>query len=251
MTRAPRALTLSLALSLAPSLARAAVPEEDPDPDRSEARPAPAEAPTTTTTAAPAVDPKTARRAQTLYGLGIFGVSFGILNIGYGVPLAILCPGDACFSGYIGIGFGVAFIAVGAPMLHWGRQHRVRGLRRRRELERAHQADLVARYGPEPPSGTGLLVGGSLSIAAGFGFLAFPITASQRGEPDGTPIPTPTWAKVGLGFDLAAIAGGAVMLGFGAKLAHRHRRWSRGGLSLLPMPWMPPGGFGFGLAGRF
>lgn len=31
----------------------------------------------------------------------------GILNIGYGIPLAFVCPADACFSGSIGIGLGV------------------------------------------------------------------------------------------------------------------------------------------------
>jgi hypothetical protein len=63
-------------------------------------------------------------KGNAMYGLGIASVTFGILNLGYGIPLAIICPGDACFSGYIGIGFGAAFIAAGAPAIYFGKWRR-------------------------------------------------------------------------------------------------------------------------------
>jgi hypothetical protein len=196
-------------------------------------------------TSASAADPPPPN-GNAMYGLGIASVTFGILNVGYGIPLAITCPGDACFSGYIGIGFGAAFIAAGAPAIYFGK--------RRRAAYRAWAAesDVDQQLGTSPPKGIALLVGGSLSVAAGLASLGVSLNTMLLRDYTGAPTPPPTWAKVGVALGVVAVAGGATMLGFGGRFAQQHRRWARGQLTLSPpTPWLLPHGVGIGIAGRF
>jgi hypothetical protein len=202
-------------------------------------------------TPASAADPPPPK-GNAMYGLGIASVAFGILNVGYGIPLAITCPGDACFSGYIGIGFGAAFIATGAAAIHFGK--------RRRAVYRAWTAESGVdaetwqrqRFGEVPPKGVGLLVTGSLSVLIGLAGLSASLSNTLLLDWQGNPVRPPAWAIVGDVFGSLAVVGGATMLGFGGRFAHRYRRWSRGQLTLSPpTPWLLPHGAGLAIAGRF
>lgn len=188
-----------------------------------------------------------------MYGLGIASVTFGILNIGYGIPLAIECPGDFCGAGYIGIGFGAAFIAAGAPAIHFGK--------RRRAVYRAWESEYGMdtrewqrqQFGAPPPKGVGLLVGGALTLAAGLSSFGPYLGAALTYDGNtGEFVPAPKLMKIAGAFGLSAMIGGATMLGFGGKLARDHRRWSRGQLTVsTPMPYLLPGGVGLGVVGQF
>jgi hypothetical protein len=202
------------------------------------------------TSGAPTEPPK----GNHMLGLGIASISLGVLNIGYGVPLAVVCPADACFPGTIGISLGTVFLTAGAITTHFGRKRRAvyRGWREATGLaEQERQRRL--RNGPEPPSGVGLLVGGSLSVVAGASGLVWGV--GQDGIYDyevNELIRYPPGAQASLTLGALGIAGGAVMLGFGGAFARKHRRWDRGEFArITPAPMWLPDGAGFSVIGRF
>src|SRR5690348_15178147 len=69
----------------------------------------------------PSPEPPT---GKPMFGWGVFGVAFGIANIGYGIPLTILGFGDATAESSIPIAFGAAFVVLGSLGIHYGKRRR-------------------------------------------------------------------------------------------------------------------------------
>lgn len=178
-------------------------------------------------------------RGRKLYALGIFGVTFGIFNLGYGIPIAITGPGDAYSTGYIPIAFGASFIALGAAGIHYGK--------RRKRVWRAWHADpnaplLDLRPPPARPHVPYLIVGGVITpLALATIGLAIPPMVDPRFN-------TPPSAYVVMGWGAASLVTGVTMLSVGAA---RGRRDAEPRVALAPTGWTTREGFGLGLAGRF
>jgi hypothetical protein len=180
-------------------------------------------------------------RGRALYGAGIFGVTFGIFNIGYGIPLSITGPGDAYFSGYIPIAFGASFIALGAVGIHYGK--------RRRKTWRAWQEDPTAPppvYERRPSHLAWLVVGG---VTVPFGLATIGVMIPNFTDPV---LNTPSFAYGVTAWGAASVVAGVAMLTVGSVEARRRvRRGREARLELTPTSWARRDGFGFGVAGRF
>jgi hypothetical protein len=177
-----------------------------------------------------------------LYGAGIFGVTFGILNIGYGIPLSIDGPGDAFFSGYIPIGFGASFIALGAVGIHYGKQ--------RRKIWKAWKQNptaplLVIERHPKPPHVPWLIVGG---VTTPLGIATMAAMIPTFTDPI---LNTPTFAYWVVGWGAVSTAAGIAMLTAGVVQLHRAKHGDHAWLELTPTSWAHREGFGLGVAGRF
>lgn len=153
--------------------------------------------------------------------------------------------------GTIGLAFGAAFLAAGVPAIHFGKRRRAAYRVWREGAEFDPRERPAADEDLRPPTGVGLLVGGSLAIGAGAGLLIVGVQETNVYYADGTPVPLSASAKVAMGFGGASIVGGAVMLGFGGHLARRRRAWARRQTTAVPSPWLMPGRFGVSVAGRF
>lgn len=236
MSRASRIFTLGASLWLCglccPELARAS-PEPEPEPD---------ELPTWTEAPEPAQPRPEPPKGNGLYGAGIFGVTFGILNIGYGIPLSITGPGDAYFSGTIPIVFGTAFIALGAVGIHYGR--------RRRAVWKAWDADptappLVFERRTAPRHVPWLIVGGA---TVPLGLATIGVMIPELTDPI---LNTPTFAYWVTGWGGVTVVAGAAMLGVGVARYLQTQRRATSRLELVPTGWARRGSAGFGVAGRF
>jgi hypothetical protein len=179
-----------------------------------------------------------------LYGAGIFGVAFGIFNIAYGIPLSITGPGDAYFSGYIPIGFGAAFITLGAVGIHYGKQ--------RKKVWRAWKQDptaplLVHERRKIPAHVPWLIVGG---VTLPLGLATIGTVIPEFTDPI---LNTPNFAYGVVTWGAVSAAAGIAMLTVGAAQAKRHRarRGHETRVELTPTSWARRDGFGFGVAGRF
>lgn len=189
-------------------------------------------------------------KGNAMYGLGIASVTLGILNVGYGIPLAIVCPTDVCFPGAIGLGFGAAFIAAGVPAIYFGKRRRA-SYRAWRETVEVDPRDRPAGPDLRPPHGVGLLVGGTVMVAGSSALLLIGFLNLGSTDGYGRPAPLPTWSKWGMGIGAVGLVGGSVMLGFGGRFARQRRAWIRSHSTVAASPWLLPGGFGLGVAGRF
>lgn len=206
-------------------------------PARAHASP-PAPAPAHDTIEVPQRTPEPPR-GRRLYGAGVFGVSFGVFNIAYGIPVAILCPGHACSFGYAAVFFGAAFTTLGAPAIHYGK-------RRKRVWHAWHESPsaplLDLRPPPAPRHVPWLIVGGvTTPLALATIGLAIPPIVDPV-------LDTPPGAYVVLGWGAASFTAGVTML---AIAAARARRDHPPRVALTPSGWATREGFGVALAGRF
>ena len=185
-----------------------------------------------------------------LVGLGAFGIAFGIFNVGYGIPLSITCPGDACFSGSIPIAFGGSFIVLGALGVHYGRKRRATW---KQWATRYPEAALLPRQRNTNRPGVPLIVAGTTStLAAAATMIPMAIIIDETGPAPGRKRYTPTFAYAGATFGAASMAIGLSLLTVGAVRLKRSRRAdSSARVELTPVPWMRPDGGGLGVVGRF
>jgi hypothetical protein len=176
-------------------------------------------------------------RGRGLYGAGIFGVTFGLINLGYGVPLSVLAPEP--FIGLIPSAFGASFIALGAVGIHAGK--------RRRKVWQAWHDDpfaplLVLPRRQAAPHVPWLIVGGTLT----------PIGLATIGSM----IPlyldpvlnTPNFAIGVTAWGAVTTLTGVTLLSIGAAKA---RRRTEARIAWLPTSWVTREGLGVALAGRF
>jgi hypothetical protein len=170
-------------------------------------------------------------------------VTFGIFNIGYGIPLAITGPGDAYFSGYIPIAFGASFIALGAVGIHYGKRRRAvwRACARCQAFPDTPLLGL-RRRAAQPPHVPWLIVGG---ITAPFAIATIGLSIPPLVDPI---LNTPPEAIGVACWGVASLAASVGMLALGAsKVRRRHERR----VALVPTAWTTREGFRVGLAGRF
>lgn len=187
-----------------------------------------------------------------LVGLGAFGIAFGIFNVGYGIPLSITCPGDACFSGSIPIAFGGSFIVLGALGVHYGRKRRARW---NQWAARYPEAALLPRTPRTIRPGVPLIIAGTTStLAAVSTMIPMALIIQWTGPSPGRKRYTPTFAYAGTAFGAASTAIGLTLLTVGAVQLSRSRKptwYSSAPVELTPVPWMRRDGVGLGLLGRF
>jgi hypothetical protein len=228
------ATTGLLALGLACSITAGVVVPPDPTPEALTVAPPVAQA-----------EPEPAK-GKSMLGWGIFGVAFGIFNIGYGIPLTIFQPGDAVGVGMIPVGFGVGFIALGAVGIHYSKQRRAAW----RAWAEAHpqQAEL-ARNRRAPRDGVPELVVGGVLTGVGLA-TTIPMALILSIEP--TDAPTFAYALAIMGGS-SIVCGTALVVagGFANQRLGRARRDLDARLQLAPVPWATPHGAGLGIAGRF
>lgn len=178
-------------------------------------------------------------RGRKLYGWGIFGVTFGIFNLGYGIPIAITGPGDAYSTGYIPITFGASFIALGAAGIHYGKR-RKKVWKAWHEHPNAPLLDL--RPPPAPAHVPWLIVGG---VTTPLALATIGLSIPPMLDPV---LNTPPGAYVVLAWGAASLTASIAMLAHGAAMARRHHEPR---VALVPTGWTTREGFGVGLAGRF
>lgn len=196
--------------------------------------------------------PPTAPRPPTgkrMFGWGVFGVTFGIVNIGYGIPLTILGFGDAHAEGAIPIVFGAAFVVLGSLGIHHGNRRRAAWRTWAADNPQAAQRALV-RPRVRDRAGTGMLIGGSLATLGGLTTLPIaivhPLTFGETDER--SPIPS----HVGAVVSSASIAAGIVLLGIGGhRRAVENRGYRSTSWQLIPTGWANTHAWSFGVAGRF
>jgi hypothetical protein len=184
-----------------------------------------------------------------MFGWGVFGVTFGMVNIGYGIPLAILGFGDASAEASIPIAFGAAFVVLGSLGIHYGKRRRAVWRMWADDNPRAAQQLQVRRHSNDR-AGTGMLISGSLALCGGLTTLPIaivhPLTFAEN-DPR-SPIP----AIVGAAVSGAAVVTGSVLLIFGAdRRAAENRAHRSTTRQLVPTGWANAHGWGFGVAGRF
>lgn len=181
-----------------------------------------------------------------MFRAGVFGVSFGVLNLAGSVPLYIVGPGHANFTGVITFSFGTLFTTLGALGIHYGK--------RRRKVWRAWEADprapiLVPEKASMPGHKIWLTVGG---VTAGLGLATMAYGIPAFGDPI---LNTPPFAYVCVAWGSVSAAAGMAMLSVGGVQAHRrkHGRRHRAGLQpeLAPFGWADGTSLQVGLAGRF
>jgi hypothetical protein len=180
-------------------------------------------------------------RGRKLYAAGIFGVAFGIFNIGYGIPLSITGPGDAYFSGAIPIAFGASFIALGAVGIHVGKRRRAAWQAWTDDPTTPAQVRETTRH-RAPPHVPWLVVGGiTTPVGLATVGLMIPILADPI-------LNTPHFAYGLTAWGAASVAAGVAMLTVGGL---KSRRRIAHDFALVPTSWANRDGFGFGVAGRF
>ena len=179
-----------------------------------------------------------------LTSAGIFGVTFGIINIGYGIPLAITGPGDAYFAGYIPIAFGAAFVTLGAFGIHYGK-------RRRRDWQ-SWKCDPWAPAPVHDRSGRSrnlpwLIVGAAVTP---LGITTTALTIPAFTDPILNVRPAAyallSWGTASTAIGLGMLTVGAVLVG-----RDRHAKKHSAHLEWTPVPWARRDGFGLAVAGRF
>jgi hypothetical protein len=181
-------------------------------------------------------------KGRTLYGAGIFGVTFGIFNIGYGIPLTIEGPGDAFFSGAIPIAFGATFVALGAAGIHYGK--------RRKAVWAAWKRDPTAPpplfVRVRPPKYTAWFVVGGTTMSFGLATMAMMI------PPITDPVlNTPSFAPWVMSWGAVSTAAGIAMLSVGGVERRRARPRPEPRVEVTPVPWARREGIGLALVGRF
>jgi hypothetical protein len=186
---------------------------------------------------------------KAMFGWGVFGVTFGIFNIGYGIPLTILGFGDASAEGSIPIAFGASFVVLGALGIHYGNGRRAAWRAWAVDNPEAAERALI-RLRVRDRTATGMLIGGSIAIVGGL--TALPITIIHplmfAESDDRSAIPS----HVGAAVSAASIVTGFVLLGIGGhRRAQENRADRRTSWQLVPTGWANVGGWGFGVAGRF
>lgn len=184
-----------------------------------------------------------------MFGWGVFGVTFGIINIGYGIPLTILGFGDAHAEGSIPIAFGAAFVVLGSLGIHYGNRRRAVWRTWAAANPQAAQRE-VARRRSSDRAGTGMLITGSLALAGGLTTLPITIVHPLTFADNDPRSPVPSY--VGAAVSGASIVAGITLLAIGGERrgdenrAHRSTTWR-----LVPTGWADARGWGFGVAGRF
>jgi hypothetical protein len=184
-----------------------------------------------------------------MFGWGVFGVTFGILNIGYGIPLTILGFGDASAEGSIPIAFGAAFVVLGSLGIHYGKRRRAAWRTWAAANPPAAQRTMVHPR-VRDRAGTGMLIAGSLATLGGLTTLPIgivhPLTFADNDER--SPIPS----IVGAAVSGASIVTGITLLGIGGQRRATENRTNRStSWQLVPTGWANAQGWSFGVAGRF
>jgi hypothetical protein len=175
-----------------------------------------------------------------------------------------LAASTALFTGYasyefpfefgsIPLSLGAGFVTLGALLMHFGE---------RREWAAADaQSNRAPPGGSAPPQGTGMMLGGVLTLAgsaAGLtvGLVELTFLGTDCGSADGFCL----GFSPGLGVPALVIGGAGMVLGttltvLGARRRARHLRWREAThqpfTDLRPLGWAGQHGAGFGLAGRF
>jgi hypothetical protein len=175
-----------------------------------------------------------------------------------------LAASTALFTGYasyefpfefgsIPLSLGAGFVTLGALLMHFGE---------RREWAAADaQSNRAPPGGSAPPQGTGMMLGGVLTLAgsaAGLtvGLVELTFLGTDCGSAEGFCL----GFSPGLGVPALVIGGAGMVLGttltvLGARRRARHLRWREAThqpfTDLRPLGWAGQHGAGFGLAGRF
>jgi hypothetical protein len=184
-----------------------------------------------------------------MFGWGVFGATFGILNIGYGIPMAIFGFGHASAEASIPIAFGAAFVVLGSLGIHYGKRRRAVWRTWADDNPRAAQ-HLHARRRSNDRAGTGMLISGSIMICGGLTTLPIGIVHPLTFADNDPRSPVP--AIVGATVSGASIIAGFTLLAIGADLRGAENRALRGMTrQLVPTGWADAHGWGFGVAGRF
>jgi hypothetical protein len=188
------------------------------------------------------LDPPIDQRERLKVGppVGIFGVAFGIFNIGYGIPLSITGPGDAYFSGSIPIAFGASFIALGAVGIHVGKRRGAAWQAWKDDPTTPPQVREKIRR--QVPPHVPWLIAGGVTTPVGLATvgLMIPILADPI-------LNTPHFAYGLTAWGAASVAAGVAMLTVGGLKSRRRATH----VVLVPTSWANRDGFGFGVAGRF
>jgi hypothetical protein len=181
---------------------------------------------------------------KAMLGLGITGIVFGALNISGGISILAIDPTDATFLGWIPLGFGAAFVTLGALGTHYGNRRRLeyRAWSARTGLELEDWQEQHPGRGRAP--GRGLVIGGSVLASGGLALFVSGLSLIPNVIYYET-----RWPIFNIVSGAAILAGSGAMIGIGAKRVHRHRRARA--VSWMPSPWLQPHGFGLGVSGRF
>lgn len=188
-------------------------------------------------------------RGNTMFGFGVFGVSFGIANLTLGAwMMAWDLDGAGVIIGTGPLVFGATAVALGALGIHFGK--------RRRETYRDWQLAngqvpnwIVDKHFPDaPPTGLGMLISGSVGLAIGASVIPYGVPNLDSS--------TPQYRREGVSlvvFGSLALASGMPMLIAGSVRLHRRNRWHARlrETYMRPTSFLTPGGAGFGVAGRF
>lgn len=191
-------------------------------------------------------------RGSTMFGFGVFGVSFGLANMATGVGVIIGDPGDGGFTGMYPLVFGASFVALGAVGIHYGRRRRA--LYRDWQLANGQVPNwITSRHFPDaPPTGLGMLISGAVGVAVGATMLPYTV--------DNLDSSTSRWRNEGIGLTTMAslaLASGAPLLIAGSIRLHRRNRWQAQlrdayrDTVVVPTAFVRPGGAGIGAVGRF
>lgn len=167
----------------------------------------------------------------------------GALTIGLGVGAFVAVGQEVGREGGNSSYVASTFVPLGLACLGIGTYLLVRGGKARANFRHWKQ---YTGY-DAPPTGSGVLVGGTMATAIGGVVLITGILQSSRGQRD-----TQTTALLSIGG--AAVVAGAAQLAIGLILRERHRRWRRNSLFVLGPPLLAPrleGGLEVGLGGRF
>jgi hypothetical protein len=184
-----------------------------------------------------------------MFGWGVFGVTFGIVNIGYGIPLAILGFGDASAEASIPIAFGAAFVVLGSLGIHYGKRRRAVWRTWADANPRAAQRSLAHRAS-SGRAGTGMLISGSLALCGGLTTLPIAIVHPLTFAENDPRSPVPSY--IGAAVSGASMVAGSVLLIFGAdRRAAENRAYRSMTRQIVPTGWANAHGWGFGVAGRF
>jgi hypothetical protein len=193
--------------------------------------------------------PREPPTGKPMFGWGVFGVTFGIVNIGYGIPLAILGFGDASAEASIPIVFGAGFVVLGSLGIHYGKRRRAAWRSWASANPQAAQRSPIRRR-VRDRAGTGMLISGSLATLGGITTLPIaivhPLTFGETDER--SPIPS----QVGAVVSGVSIVAGITLLGIGGHRRARENRAHRStACQLVPTGWAGGDGWSFGVAGRF
>ncbi|NVB37052.1 hypothetical protein G6O69_04365 [Pseudenhygromyxa sp. WMMC2535] len=133
------------------------------------------------------------------------------------------------------IPLGLAGLGVGVYLLIRGAKARARLLEWRSYAEQRGR-----------PSGSGMVVGGTMSVAISGVTLVAAAVQSRDVDTRGRPLNTALWTVGGAG-----LATGAALLSTGLVRRKRYQAWRQRTFLAAPVVTRLPGGFGLGVAGRF